>query len=73
MLIYDKKAPTFSQKELTEKDPNAKIFEKKDTIKEALASAARKNGFNDFIEIPVKFASSGVEVLLSNGGGVESI
>ena len=32
ILIYDKKVPAFSQKELTEKDPNAKIFEKNDTI-----------------------------------------
>ncbi len=40
--------------------------EKKDAIREVVASIAKKNELGDFGEIPVRFVQSGVEILMNN-------
>lgn len=45
--------------------------EKKSAVKEAVESIARKHNLNEFVEVPVRFVQSGVEVLMNHyGSGV---
>ncbi len=41
--------------------------ERKEAVRTAVAQVAQKNLFGEFVEIPFRFAASGLEVLINNG------
>jgi len=44
-------------------------LDKKDAVKRSVEAVAKKNNLEEFTEAPVRFAKSGVEVLMNNGFG----